>query len=291
MKLSVSSYSYRQLIRAGKMTQLDVIAKAAEMGFDGVEFTDLHPFEGATQADQIAYAKQIRAAAEAAGIEIVAYTVGANLYQGSEEADDREVARLKGQVEVAAALGTKLMRHDVCSSERVNGRVVSFASMLPTLAANVRRVTEYAVTLGIRTCSENHGFVAQDSDRVAALYNAVGHENYGLLVDIGNFACVDESSAYAVSRLAPYAFLVHAKDFRVRPYHAHPAEGEKYITTRGCNYLFACAVGEGDIPVEQCVAILKRAGYDGYLSIEYEGVEDCIAGITRGRNNLKHYIE
>ncbi len=290
MKLSVSSYSYRQLIRSGKMTQLDVIAKAAEMGFDGVEFIDLHPFEGATQADQLAYAEQIRAAADAAGIELVAYAVGANLYQGSKEADDREIERLKGQLDVAAALGTKLMRHDVCGSERVNGRVVSFERMLPTLAENTRRVTEYAATLGIQTCSENHGFVAQDSDRVAALYNAVGHENYGLLVDIGNFACVDENSVRAVSRLAPYAIHAHAKDFRVRPYHAHPADGEKYITTRGCNYLYACAIGEGDIPVEQCVAILKRAGYNGYLTVEYEGVEDCIAGITRGKNNLKSYI-
>ena len=288
MKLSVSSYSYRQLIRAGKMTQLDVVARAKEMGFEGIDYTDL---DGATLEEQLENARTIRAAADAAGIEIVAYTIGANLYRGSADADTAEVERLCGQVRVAAALGASLMRHDVCGSERADGRVVSFERMLPTIAENARRVTEYAATLGIRTCSENHGFVAQDSDRVAALYNAVGHENYGLLIDIGNFACVDEDSVHAVSRLAPYAFHVHAKDFRIRPYYQKPMEDEKYITTRGCNYLYACAVGEGDVPVEQCVAILKRAGYDGYLTVEYEGVEDCIAGITRGMNNLKQYIQ
>ena len=286
MKLSVSSYSFRQYEKAGKMTQLDVVQKAAEMGFDGIDYIDL---AGANEAEQLAYAKEIRKAAEAAGIEIVAYTIGANLYKGSKEADDAEVERLKGQLHVAAELGAAIMRHDVCSSEKVDGRLIGFDRMLPTIAENARRVTEYAATLGIRTCSENHGFVAQDSDRVKALYNAVGHENYGLLIDIGNFACVDESSTYAVSRLAPYAFHVHAKDFRVRPYHQKPASGS-YITTRGCNYLFGCVIGEGDIPVEQCVAILKRAGYDGYLTVEYEGVEDCIAGIARGLANLKKYV-
>jgi sugar phosphate isomerase/epimerase len=38
------------------------------------------------------------------------------------------------------------------------------------------------------------------------------------------------------------------------------------------------------------VAILKRAGYDGYLTVEYEGAEDCIAGIARGKNNLEQFI-
>ena len=290
MKLSVSSYSFRQYIKAGKMTQLDVVAKAKEMGFDGIDYTDLIPFEGAGHEDRMAYAKEIRRVAEEAGIEIVAYTIGANLYQGSEEADAKEVERLMRELDVANALGAKLMRHDVCRSEQMDGHVVSFERMLPTIAANARKVTEYAATLGIRTCSENHGFVAQDSDRVAALYNAVGHENYGLLIDIGNFACVDEDSVHAVSRLAPYAFHVHAKDFRVRPFAQKPTPAASCITTRGCNYLYACAIGEGDIPVAQCVAILKRAGYDGYMTVEYEGVEDCGAGIARGLVNLKHYI-
>ena len=291
MKLSVSSYSYQQYIRLGKMTQLDVVQKAVEMGFSGIDFTDLKPFEGAELKDRLAYAAQIRQAAEAVGVAVVAYTIGANLYQGSPEADAAEVERLKGELEVAVALGAKMMRHDVCKKERVVNRVISFEQMLPTIAENARRVTEYAQTLGIRTCSENHGYVAQDSDRVERLYIAVGHDNYGLLIDIGNFACVDEDCTRAVSRLAPYAIHVHAKDFRIRPYNQKPADGTGYFQSRGCNYLSGCAIGEGDIPVAQCVQILARAGYQGYLTVEYEGIEDCIAGITRGRLNLKEYIE
>ena len=287
MKISVSSYSYQQYIRAGKMTQLDVVKKAYEMGIAGIDFTDLQPNAAPTLEDQLAYAEQIRKEAEKYGVEIVAYTIGANLYKGSVEEDEKEVERLKGQVRVAAALGAKLMRHDVCGSEKFpDGHTVSFYQMLPTIAENARKVTEYAQSFGIRTMSENHGYVAQDSDRVEALYNAVGHENYGLLIDIGNFACADENSVHAVSRLATYAFHVHAKDFFVRPFDYTPAEGEKFFKTRGCNLLAGCAIGDGDIPVAHCLAILKRAGYDGYLTIEYEGAGDCIEGIARGREYL-----
>lgn len=291
MKISVSSYSFDQYIRAGKMSQLDCVKRAKEMGFDGVEFIELKPNESPTLEEQIVYAKKIREEAEKYGVEIIAYTIGANLYRSTESECKAEVERLKGQLDVAAALGAKVMRHDVCYSAVHNGRVVSFDKMLPTIAKNACVVTEYAKTLGIKTCTENHGFIAQDSERVERLYNAVNSDNYGLLVDVGNFACADEDSVSAVSRVAPYAVHVHVKDFIKYPFGTEPQENYDYILTRGCNKIVACAVGEGDIPVAQCLAILKRAGYNGYVSIEYEGAEDCINGIEKGKANLESFIE
>ena len=43
--------------------------------------------------------------------------------------------------------------------------------------------------------------------------------------------------------------------------------------------------------VEKCLQILKRVGYDGYCSIEFEGSEDCIEGIAKGFENLKGMLE
>ncbi len=290
MKLAVSSYSFSQYIKSGKLTQLTCVAKAREMGFDGIEFTDLKPEGERTLENQLLYAAEIKAEAKRVGIEIVAYTIGANLYQPTEEENEAEVERVKGQLDVAAALGARVFRHDVCYKEKVDGVLTSFDKMLPTIAKNAREISEYARTLGIKTCTENHGFIAQDSDRVEKLFNTVDCDNYGILVDMGNFACADEDSAKAVSRLAPYAVHVHAKDFIKRAFGEPDYAGESYIITRGCNKLCACAVGEGDIPVAQCVAILKKAGYDGYLSIEFEGLEDCVAAIARGRENLIKYV-
>ncbi|MBE6632553.1 MAG: sugar phosphate isomerase/epimerase [Ruminococcaceae bacterium] len=285
MRFAVSSYSFSQAIRSGNMTQADCVEKAKEMGFEGVEFTDL---AGGSLEEQKKYAFEIKERASKAGIEVVAYTIGANLYSGSPEKDKVEVERLKAQVDVAAALGVSVMRHDACWNLTGIGAGRSFDGMLPTIAENARKISEYAMTKGIRTCTENHGFLAQDSDRMERLFNAVGHENYGLLVDIGNFSCVDEDNASAVSRVAPYAFHVHAKDMLLLP------EGVKdlpcTIQTRGCRYIQCTWIGNGSVVTKRCLAILKKAGYDGWVSVEYEGAEDCFYGIAKGLENLKKYV-
>ena len=284
MRVSVSSYSFAQQVWAGKMTQLDIVAKVKEMGFDTVEFTDI---DGAGDlALQKENARKIREEADRVGLEISNYTIGANLYQPTAEEVDAEVERLKGQVEIAAILGAKVMRHDVCWQLGKTGSARSFGLMLPTIAEAARRVTEYAATFGIKTCSENHGFIAQDSYRVEQLFNAVNHDNYGLLVDIGNFICVDEDPAQAVSRVAPYAVHVHLKDMLVRPEPVGPICN----ATRGGNYFAGTVVGEGDIPVKRCLKILKQAGYDGIVSLEYEGSEDCLTGIARGLANVRKIL-
>ena len=292
MKPSVSSYSFQQLISQGEITQFETVALAKELGFEGIEFTDLRPEnkKDVTLEEQLAFAQLLRAEAERCGIAIVSYTVGANLYQGSEEADCAEVERLKGQVRIAAELGAATMRHDVCYKNTVGDRLVGFDRMLPTIAKNARAVTEYASTLGIRTCTENHGYIAQDSDRVERLYYAVDHDNYGLLVDVGNFACADEDSARAVSRLAPYAVHVHVKDFHKIPFGQTVPEDIKSFPTRARNRLVGCAIGDGDIPVAQCLAILKSAGYDGFVSIEFEGSRPCLDELRLGLSRLKDMI-
>ncbi len=284
MKISVSSYSFQQYINSGKMKQSDVIPKAHELGFEAVEFTDLLPCENPSYEQQVRYSEEIRNSAEKYGMTINAYTVGANLYQPSKEASETEVKRLLRQLDIAKILGAKVFRHDVAFSL---GNARSFDEIVPTAAANARAVSEYAESLGIITCTENHGYISQDSDRVERFFNAVNHKNFGLLVDMGNFACVDEDSTSAVSRLAPYAVHAHAKDMAIYS----DAKLPHTMPTRGGNRLRCMIIGYGDIPIKKCIRILKKAGYDGYISIEFEGIEDCIFGIKTGFENLKRYIK
>jgi sugar phosphate isomerase/epimerase len=182
------------------------------------------------------------------------------------------------------------MRHDAtpCYPASVKtGR--SFDVVLPILTKAYRAVTEYAKTVGVKTCIENHGFFAQDPDRIEKLINAVGNDNFGALVDIGNFACADVDHAYAVGLTAPYAIHAHAKDFHKKPgTGVNPGEG--WFNSRACNYLRGSIIGHGDVPVQQCIAALRRAGYDEYLMIEFEGMEDPLKGIRIGVDNLRRFI-
>ena len=137
---------------------------------------------------------------------------------------------------------------------------------------------------------ENHGFFCQDSERVEKLVNSVANDNFGLLCDMGNFLCADENPVDAFSRVAPNAFYCHAKDFHVKSgMGSDPGEG--FFKSRAGNYLRGAIIGHGDVPVVQCLSILKNAGYDGYIAIEFEGLEDCEKGISIGLSNLRRYVE
>lgn len=286
MKFSVSSYSFQRLLHSGKYTQLDLIRVAKEIGFDGIEYIDLMPTDGMTDLE---YAAVLRDAAEKAGIEIVAYTIGADFL--GENGWEAEAERLYGQVDIAEALGAKCMRHDATGGFKGEDKTYkSFDSALPILADGCRKVTEYAAEKGITTMVENHGYFCQDSVRVEKLVNAVAHPNFGLLVDMGNFMCADDDPAVAVGRVAPYAKHVHAKDFHKKSGNG-PDPGDGFFRTRGGDYLRGAVVGHGDVPVYQCVQTLKRSGYDGYVTIEFEGVEDNEWAIKTGLENLKKYAE
>jgi len=268
MRIGVSSYSFGRKMGEGK-DLFWVVDKAAEMGFDGIEFT------GLGGADPAGLAGKIKDACGAAGLPIVSYTVGANLL------DPAAVDGAKAQLDISAVLGAPVMRHDAASMPKEEAADdAKFDEVLPVLADACRRITEYGASLGVKTCVENHGFFVQDSVRCEKLVQAVAHENFGWLVDIGNFLCADDDPAAATARLAPYAVHAHAKDFRITP--AEKAGDAEGLRSRGGTLLQGTAVGEGDVDVAACIAALSSAGYDGFLSIEYEGAGDCIEGIAAG---------
>ena len=284
MKVAVSSYSFSQAIRDGRLTLKECIAKAKEIGFEAIEFVDFNVTstlpEGMTMME---YAKELRAECDRVGIAVTNFTIGAD-FQNRDTAE--EVERVKGMVDIAEAFGATGMRHDVASGAKP---YQSFEHALPKIAEGVRQVAEYAATKGIKTMSENHGFFAQDALRVEKLMNTVNHPNYGWLVDMGNFTCADEDPAISVGIGAPYAFYVHAKDFIIKPADG-PNPGKFFFQSRNGNYLRGTIVGQGNVPVEHSLIALKKAGYDGYVAIEFEGMEDCILALEAGCENLKRYI-
>jgi sugar phosphate isomerase/epimerase len=181
-----------------------------------------------------------------------------------------------------------MMRHDATGGfpDRQNG-LAEYIEALPIVAKGYGAVTEYAAGKGVKTMIENHGFFFQDSDRVATLIKTVGNPNFGALVDIGNFLCADEDPMMAVKRVAPYAFHVHAKDFYVKCACADPGEG--WFRSRGGIPLRGSIIGHGNVNIKGCLGLLKESGYDGWLSIEFEGMEDNQRALEIGLANLGRY--
>ena len=280
MKIGLSTYSLDPLIASGAMTLEGAIEWIAR---NGGECAELVPFayklrreDGAIDEEKIA---SVRRAARDAGVELVNYSVLADLCkEGAEQ--EAEIERVKGEVDVAAALGVPRMRHDVCAFRRPHGEntQADFERLMPRMAEAAREITRYGEGLGVKTMIENHGFFANGCDRVERILAAVNEENYGLLLDTGNIICVDEDPSVACARLAPLARMVHLKDFYVRK--KDPGDttlfdcGGHWFRSRAGRYLRGAILGQGDLDIYEILGSLKASGYDGNIMIEFEGMEE-----------------
>ena len=268
MKIGTSTYSFLRLMRNG-MTLEEVIHKTKEYGYDHIELGGLRPPDG---MDIFEYAAHLRQCCADVGLNIGAYTVGADFLYGGESKDlDQESARLKKEVDVAVALGVDRLRHDVIPwSFQGPG---SYRLVENAIAPLVRDLAEYAYTKGVQTMVENHGYFIQESDRMVSLIEKVDHPNFGACVDIGNFLCADDDPIYAVSQLAAYALHVHVKDFLWKD-GAAPSPGSDWLITRGGHHIRGTILGHGVVPIPQCARILKNAHFSGGFSLEFEGPEE-----------------
>ena len=280
MKTSVSSYSFGGYL--DKLGMKGLIDKAAEMGFEGFEFV----YGGWTNDFDLDLARELKEYTLSKGLVPVAACTGANFLGDL----DAEIARLKKEVDFAAALGVMNMRHDTAYGfGGVRKYSIGFDDALPLIVKGTLEVTKYAEQKGVGTMTENHGYFAQDCARVEKIINGVAHPNFGALVDIGNFMCADEDPVKSVGVMAPYAKHVHAKDFHWKSgMEADPGAG--WFRTRAGNYIRGAIVGHGNAKSAQSLGILKRSGYDGFVSIEFEGMEDNLKGIQIGLDNIRRFI-
>lgn len=281
MKIGLSSYSLHRVISSGEMSITDAVQWIADHGGEHIEIVPLS-FDLIKNPELI---DEIRAKAEAVGIDISNYAIGANFATDDEEAYEEAIQQVMKHVDVAHALGVKLMRHDVASRPMDQLGIDYFERDLPKLVDACRRIADYAAQFGITTSLENHGYYIQASDRVLRVVHEVNRPNFKTTLDIGNFMCADEDSVSAVKKNIGYASMVHLKDFYLRPSYRDPGEG--WFRTASGNYLRGAIVGQGDIDMPEVIRVIKQSGYNGYISIEFEGMEDCQKGSKIAMDNAR----
>ena len=142
-------------------------------------------------------------------------------------------------------------------------------------------------------------------DRLIRIVKAAGKPNVGLTVDVGNFLCVNEDPVVSVAKAIKYADMIHLKDFYIRKTDRmfpqkrfRPSTPEEchtmlpslaYVGTNAADYqlLRGAIIGQGDMDMWKIISIIKNSGYDQEISLEFEGMEDCIAGTYYGLETAK----
>ena len=260
MKLSVSMWSVVQTVRDGKLDLPGFIDFAAGQDTEGVELLDY--FWTDPQAQIPAIKRQIADA----GLTLAVYSIGNDFFQPDPAVRASQVAALKQGVDVANQLEVGLMRVFSGSAKAGYQLEDGLGWILDGLAEGAAYAQAHGVTLAL----ENHGLMAGRSDQVRQIIETVNSPALRANLDTGNFLLVGQNPTDAARDLADLVALVHLKDFRL----ATEADTvHVYKGLDGVGYT-GTVVNQGQVDLAAIIEILDKAGYQGWLSLEYEGGQD-----------------
>jgi sugar phosphate isomerase/epimerase len=258
MKVGISMWSLVSAYNAGRMDVTSFIRFAASSGAEGVELLDYF------WRDAVNEAPAARDLAHELHLAVSAYAIANDFVQPDTAVRGRELDRVREGVDMAVLLETPLLR--VFSGSAKDG--VSAADGDAWITEGLRAAAAYASQRGVTLVLENHGLFAGQSNQVRRLIERVDSPHLRANVDTGNFLLVNQDPVAAVRDLAPVTAYVHLKDLR----QVNPDEdlAEAYAGLDGRRYI-GTVLGSGSVALQAVLAALRDTGYDGWLSIEYEG--------------------
>ena len=285
--IGLSSYSLFMALHSGRLDIFGAIRFAAENGAENIEIVPGGPL---TVNEENADA--IREAVRSAGMTVSSYSIAADFLKPSADERRAEKDRVKREVEIAARLGTTRMRHDCGGRTGDANTQENFEADFPVIADSCGEIADWAERFGIVTSVENHGFYMQGSERLRRLVVAVGRANFRTTLDVGNFLCFDEDPFSAVMNNLPYASMIHFKDFHIRGRNMPPPQPDKgYIRTLHGRFIRGAVTGDGDIDLDGIARLIRQSGYDGCLSVEFEGWGDCLEASARALRNVRNIFD
>ncbi|HZU14332.1 MAG TPA: sugar phosphate isomerase/epimerase family protein [Chloroflexota bacterium] len=274
MRIAVSMWSLVTEAKRGGIDAPDFVRYAAGIGAQGAELLDVF------WTDQEREFEEVESAVRETGLPVSAYAIGNDLVQT--DAVDRadQVQSIRDGIDMARRLGTPRLR--IFSGSEKDG--VTAEDGVGWIVEGLRSVAPYAEEQGVTLVLENHGLFAGRADQVRRIIESVGSPALRANLDTGNFLLVNQDPVEAVRELAPLAAYVHLKDFRRLPPGAESAEA--YTGIDGTRYE-GTVIGEGDVDLPGVLSALEAAGYDGWLSIEYEGTGEPRAGLEGSLRNTE----
>jgi sugar phosphate isomerase/epimerase len=289
VKIGFSSYCFSSRLAAGTMTVTDVVDWIGASAGEHMELAQAGLTPGSNDLgwnldDDPSLVETLASASARAGVELSGICIGSS-FVGDPAFVATQVKRAKHHVELADRLDMRYLRHDVTPWALKDKGVDDVETTLPILIEAAKEIAQHAAIYGITTSIENHGFFVNGSERVRRVVRGVDEPNFKTTLDVGNFLCVDEDPLVATRANLPYASFVHLKDFYVRPETFVTADG--WLRTAGGHYILGSIVGFGDMDLPAICRSVTDSGYDGYVSIEYEGIEDCLLGCERGLANAR----
>jgi len=268
-RLGTTTYSYWHF-REEKVPIETVIEKACELELDGVEILHRQMTE-----ESPSYLQKLKRLAFTRGLDLYNLSIHQNFVSPDEEKRQGQIDHTLHCIELAHEMGIPAIR---LNSGRW-GTIQSFDELMakrgvePPLPgyteddafrwviSSIEKCLPKAEKAGVVMALENHWGLTKTADGVLRILNAIRSPWLGVTMDTGNFL---EEPYAELEKLAPHAVLVHAKTYF--------GGGEWYTL---------------DLDYDRIAGILRKVGYRGYISIEFEGKEDPDSGVKKSVELLR----
>lgn len=236
----------------------EVLALAADIGFDGVEIWGKEPHMKADPDG--AYASEVRALAESQGIEINSF--GSYMTPLTPKIPER--TPLDDNLAITRALGASIMR--IWAPHAKPEQIPS--SEYERAAAELRQFSAMAQRSGIVLGVEFHdNTIVETSEGMLRLLGDVNSPNLRAYWQ-PSFRAGAEDFYDSLERLLPHVVNVHAQNFRGA-------------------YQRRTYLSDGDVDYRRVVRMLADSGYDGYIEIEFVGAEEPEEWVRRDYEFLR----
>lgn len=263
-RIGVSTYSFWQFRRDEYRDLHRCLDLAADMGFDAVEI--LHR---QMTSESPADLQRLKVHAFRLGLDLCGFSTHQSFLSPDPDVRRKNVELTRQQIEIAYALGIPTMRVNTGRwgtskdfDELMRNRGLepplpgyqdedAYPWVIDSLAACVKTAERCGVVLGL----ENHWGLGRTPEGVLRIVQAVNSPWLRVTLDTGNFL---EDPYDKLEMLAPQAVLVQAK------------------TYYGGGLWYSL-----DLDYRRIAGLLRRHGYRGYISLEYEGKDDPRSGIPR----------
>jgi sugar phosphate isomerase/epimerase len=258
MRIGCICGTFNRSFDAGAMDQVRFLTRCAtDLLVQGVELQDIH-----FPQTRPAYLQMLRRTARDLDLTIIGIGVHNDFGRADPTIRQSEVVKVKQWVEVAEQLGAPLVRVFAGYPE---GDPAQSGARWPAMIDSLREVAAFAGHAGVRLGLENHNHAAFTP--TAAEYLRVLEEvkspHLVPLLDTGNYT----DGWPSLQKTLGIAAHVHAKFWKVA------ADGS-----------------DERVDYAKIIPALRAAGYDGWVSFEYEAEEPEATGIPRALAFLKRML-
>ena len=243
-----------------KLSVQEAIRVAAEAGYEGI---DIHAEVGGppylplpqphlTPKADASLRQEVRKCAEQVGIPIVALNAHNSLIDPRPEKRQANIDYIKGTLQLASDLGARYVVIGTGKKDFYGWESVYWDRFIQALRELLPVAESLGVTLAAEAASQP-GVLIYGTSGVHRLLSYDGLGSLGLLFDSAHFHIRGEDVARAFATFSDRIVHIHLKD------------------ARGHHENFECPpLGMGDVDFKGLLSVVRKVGYQGFLSVEDE---------------------